>query len=198
MPDQIKSKVANTAKSALPWQKGIAWWLVLIEGIVLTALGLYMFFAPASANTIIGWIIALTLVVGGAVSLSLSLKAPDKSPARQWTMIHGIVGLAAGGIAILIQLLSGLSLQFALTLLGIGCLAFGGVGLYMLLNKELSALRRISVLSTVLFLLLGGLLLLQALGVGTLATTLQIINMIILIGGIALIIWAFVLKNDAR
>ena len=44
------------------------------------------------------------------------LKAPDKSPARQWTMIHGIVGLAAGGIAILIQLLSGLSLQFALTL----------------------------------------------------------------------------------
>ncbi len=198
MSDQIKSKVADTARSALPWQKGIAWWLVLIEGIVLTALGLYMFFAQASANTIIGWIIALTLVVGGAVSLSLSLKAPDNSPARQWTLIHGIVGLAAGGIAIVLQLLNALSLQFALTLLGIGCLAFGGVGLYMLLNKELSALRRISVLSTVLFLLLGGLLLLQALGVGTLATTLQIINMIILIGGIALIIWAFVLKNDAR
>lgn len=179
------------------WQQGIPWWIVLGEGVILIALGLYMLFAGSSANTLLGWGVALALLAGGALNLYLSSQATRQSPAQRWTMIHGLVGVIGGGLLILLQLFNVLTPRLGVTLLGIGCLAYGLVGLYMLIEKKLLALRRLSVVETVIFLALGGLLLLQALGVGALATMIQLINLVILIGGVALVIWGFVLRNSA-
>lgn len=193
----VKSRVTNAARSAAPWRQGIPWWIVLAEGVVLVVLGLYMLFANSSANTLLAWGVALALLAGGALSIYLSLQATRQSPAQRWTMIHGLVGVIAGGLLILLQLFNVLTPRLGVSLLGVGCLAYGLVGLYMLVEKKLLALRRLSVVETAIFLALGGLLLLQALGVGALATMLQIINMVILVGGVALVIWGFILRNSA-
>lgn len=196
MSSDIKTKLSDAAGRAMPWQKGVAWWLVFIEGLVLLAIGLYIFFTKPIAFTAIGWAIALALLASGGLSLYLSLRAPQNSPARQWTLIHGAVGVAAGALAILLQLLNALSVQMATIILGVGCLAYGLIGLYMLIDKNLVALRRVSWLGTLLFTSVGTLLVFQALGLGTFATVVQFINLIIVIAGLALLVWAFVLKNS--
>jgi len=193
----VKARVTDAARGAIPWRQGIPWWIVLGEGVILVALGLYMLFASSSANTLLGWGVALALLAGGALSIYLSLQATRQSPAQRWTMIHGLVGVIGGGLLSLLQLFNVLSPRLGVTLLGVACLAYGLVGLYMLIEKKLLALRRLSVVETAIFLALGGLLLLQALGVGALATMIQLINLVILVGGVALVIWGFVLRNSA-
>ena len=197
MTNDVKSKVSSTAKSAAPWRKGVPWWLVLLEGIILVGVGLYMFFAKPSTLAILGWVLALTLVAGGAISLYLALQATEKTPARQFTLIHGAVGVAAGGLVILLRLFNALSAETAAVLLGLGCLIYGSMGLYTLADKNLVPLRRISIIGAIFFTVLGLLLLLQGFGVGTFVTIVQIITFAILIAGVALIIWAIALRNSA-
>lgn len=193
MTNDLKSQLTRSAKGALPWRKGVAWWVVLLEGVALLALGLYVFFAKPTTAVVLGWVVALSLLATGALSLYLSLQATEQTPVRQWTLIHGVVGVAAGLLAILIQFVSP---GAALTVLGLGCLAYGGVGLYMLLDKNLTAMRRLSFITTIFYLVLGVLIVLHALGVGTLATVLQLISLLLIAAGIILLFWALILRNE--
>ncbi|MBK7219557.1 MAG: DUF308 domain-containing protein [Candidatus Promineofilum sp.] len=193
MTKDIKNQVTRTAKGALPWRKGIAWWVVLLEGLVLLALGLYVFFAKPTTAVILAWVVALSLLASGALSIYLSLQATERTPVRQWTLIHGVVGVAAGLLAIVVQFFSP---GAALTVLGLGCLAYGGVGLYLLLDKKLTALRRLSFISTIFYLVLGALIILHALGVSTLAAILQLISLLLIAAGVILFFWSFILRNE--
>jgi predicted membrane channel-forming protein YqfA (hemolysin III family) len=83
-----------------------------------------------------------------------------------------------------------------LTVLGLGCLAYGGVGLYLLLDKNLTPLRRLSFISTLFYVVLGALIILHVLGVGTLATVLQIISLLLITAGIILFFWGIILRNE--
>ena len=193
MTNDLKSQLTSSAKGTLPWRKGVAWWVVLLQGVVLLALGLYVFFAQPTTAVVLGWVVALSLLASGALSLYLSFQATERTPVRQWTLIHGVVGVAAGLLAILIQFVSP---GAALTVLGLGCLAYGGVGLYMLLDKNLTAMRRLSFITTIFYLVLGVLIVLHALGVGTLATVLQLISLLLIAAGVILLFWALILRNE--
>lgn len=197
MTKKIKSKAATTAKSAAPWRKGIPWWLVLLEGIILTGVGLYMFFAKPSTLAILGWILALVLLAAGAMSLYLVSQVAEKSAARKFTLIQGGVAAAAGGLVVILRLFNALSAETAAIVLGLGCLVYGGMGLYTLIDPHLVPLRRVSIISAVFFTVIGVLLLLEAAGVGTVATIVLFITLAVLIAGIALILWSFALKNSA-
>ena len=184
MAKNLKSTVSHTAKSAAPWRKGVPWWLVLIEGIVLAGVGLFMFFGSSSTMVVImGWIIALVLVAVGAISLYLVSQVTEQSPSRKFTMIHGLVAVGAGGLVILLRLLNMLLPDTA--------------GLYTWINKGLVPLRRVSVIGAIFFLIIGALLLLQAFGMATVGMVVQFITIASLIAGIALILWSFALKNSA-
>lgn len=198
MTDDIKAKVTDTARQVAPWKKGIPWWVVLIEGIILLGLGAYMFFAKPSTLALLGWLIALALAAGGALSLYLAARATDRTPSRQWTLIHGAVGLGTGALVMLLRLVGWLSAETAAILLGLGCLVYGGMGLYPLLDQKLVPLRRVSLIGAAFFAVLGVLLLLQALGVGTLVTTVQIITLVVVIAGIVLVLWSLMLRNSAH
>ncbi len=196
MSNELKSKALETAKSAMPWRKGIAWWIVFLEGIALLVLGLVMFFARGATHHFLGWIIALALTASGALSLWLAFNAVNRDEVRRWTMIHGAIGLAGGLLVILLLLLGSFLEGPGLTILGLGCLAYGGVGLYLLIDKRLSSLRRLSFISTIFYLVLGVLILLQVAGVGVLATNLKLINLIVVSAGVILIFWGLILRNE--
>lgn len=196
MTENIKSKVTEVAKSALPWQKGVAWWIVLLEGIVLLGLGIYMFFARTWTFMLLGWIITISLVVSGGLSLYLSLKAPEKSRIQQWTMIHGLVGLGFG-VIVAVLLLFQILPSAGLVILGLGCLAYAGVGLYILIDKNLTSLRNISMIDTIFYLLIGSLIMLHILGFGTLKTTVDLLKLILMAAGIILIFWGFIIRNES-
>ena len=195
MTTDMKSKVTQ---SALPWQKGAVWWVVFIEGIVLTLLGLYMLLARTPTYILLGWIIALSLGASGGLRVYLAYQMKGDEKARLWTLIHGVIGLIAAILVVFILIL-GVHLQsLGLTILGLGCLGYGAVGLYMMLNKNSFTLRRFELIGTIFYLVIGALILLQVLGVGTLVTMIHWINLIILVAGVALVIWAFILRNDRK
>jgi uncharacterized membrane protein HdeD (DUF308 family) len=198
MSDKKKSKVSEITKSSMPWRKGIAWWVVLIEGIVLVIMGLFMFFATTKTYTIIGWMIGLILLISGLLSLFASLRLREAGPRKKWRQIQGIVGIVSGLVVIILLLLDVFLKDFGLILLGVGCLVYGGVGVYIIVNKDVVGLRHGPILSTLLYLLLGILVLLQAFNIGALETTISIINLIILVAGFALILWAFILKRESN
>lgn len=198
MTDQVKSKIAGAAKKSAPWRKGIAWWVVLLEGLVLLGLGLYMFFAPLRTLSLLAWILAGVLAITGALSVVAAMREKDDEPGKKWTMIHGIVGLVTGLIIVVLLLLNVLTENYGLFILGLGCLAYGGVALYMTMNDNITSLRRLSMIGTIFYMAFGGLLLFQAIGVSTLSTTLQVINFLILLLGIVLIIWAFIIRKEAH
>ena len=87
-----ESKVAKHAKAALPWRKGIAWWLVLIEGMVFLGVGLYMVIATEDTSDLLGKILAATLGVMGLAELIRRLRvvanrarSPGGPPSRAGT-----------------------------------------------------------------------------------------------------------------
>lgn len=196
MPDDMKAKVSGAAKSVMPWKEGIAWWVVLIQGIILTGLGIYMFFAKSWTLTILAWIIAIALMVSGALSLYASLNTTENGPVKQWTMIHGGIGLAAGAIVALLLFFQVLPTTRAFVM-GLGCLAYGGVGVYMLIDKKLASLRRISLIGTIFFTLAGILILLHVFGMETLVTLVQLLKLLVIITGVILIFWALIIRNEA-
>jgi uncharacterized membrane protein HdeD (DUF308 family) len=194
--DDSESTIKSTAKGALRWQKKAPWWIVMIQGVILLILGLYMFFVPTKTYTVLAWVVIIALLASGGFSLYLALQAEQKDIVKTWTLVHGIVGVAAGIILALLLIFDLFPVSTQLIFLALSCLAFGGVGLYMLIDKNLTSLRRISILGTIFFLLVGGLVLLQAFSVGVLVTLIDIINMIVVIAGIALIIWGLILRNE--
>jgi hypothetical protein len=102
MTNDIKAKVTDTARQVAPWKKGIPWWVVLIEGIILLGLGFYMFFAKPTTLALLGWIIALALAAGALSLFGLAGHRPtrhemDARPRRG--------GLGRGVLVILFRLL---------------------------------------------------------------------------------------------
>jgi DMSO reductase anchor subunit len=81
--------------------------------------------------------------------------------------------------------------------MGLGCLAYGGVGVYMLIDKKLASLRRISLIGTIFFALAGILILLHVFGMETLVTLVQLLKMLVIITGVILIFWALIIRNEA-
>ena len=195
MASDTKSKLVQ---STLPWQKGAAWWVVLLEGIFLAGLGLYLFFARTPTYLLLGWIIALCLGISGGLRVYLAYKMKGDEKARLWTLIHGAIGLIAAVLVVFILVLGVYLQSLGLTILGLGCLGYGAVGLYMMLSKSSFSLRRVELIGTIFYLVIGGLILLQVLGVSTLVTMIHWINLIILVAGVALVIWAFILRNDRK
>ncbi len=193
MADETQAK---KVRSVLPWQKGAAWWVVLLEGIFLTGLGLYMFFARSPTYILLGWVIALSLGISGGLRVYLAYQMKGDEKARLWTLIHGAIGLIAAILVVFILFLGVYLQSLGLTILGLGCLGYGAVGLYMLLSKSSYNLRRVELIGTIFYLVIGALMLLQVLGVGTLVTMIHWINLIILVAGVVLVLWAFILRND--
>jgi uncharacterized membrane protein HdeD (DUF308 family) len=194
MANETKSKAV---RSVLPWQKGAAWWVVLLEGIFLTGLGLYMFFARSPTYLLLGWVIALSLGASGGLRVYLAYQMKGDERARLWTLIHGAIGLIAAILVVFILILGVYLQSLGLTILGLGCLGYGAVGLYMMLSKSSYSLRSMELIGTIFYLVIGALMLLQVLGVGTLVTMIHWVNLIILVAGVVLVIWAFILRNDS-
>ena len=198
MTAQIKSKMTEGAKQAAPWRKGIHWGIVLAEGIVLVAVGLFMLFAEQAARTVVGHIFAILIGATGGIQLYGALKARQEGQLGELNTIRGAVGLGIGALILILFIFNVMTLQAGRIILGLGALAFGGIGLYLTYLTRESGVRAGPVIANAFWVLVGVLLLMAAIGGSLLALVGQIINIVLLLGGAFLIIWAFVIKNDKK
>ncbi len=198
MTAELKTKATQGVKQAAPWRKGIPWGIVLAEGIVLVAVGLFLLFAPRQASRIVGQLLAIVLGVTGGIQLVGALRAKQEGRLGELNTLRGALGLGAGALILLLILIDVLSFQAGQIILGLGSLAYGGIGLYLVYLTREDGLRPWPIVANSLWVLLGALMLLGAMGGAAFSWAAQFINVLLLLGGALLVIWSFVLKGSKK
>lgn len=108
--------------------KSSPWWLALIQGLVAVGAGLFLLVDPMAATFLVGLLAAIYLLVTGLIYTvrGIIVRRPGKS---SLLLIRGIVGLIFGGVLLLIAFFDG-NLSLGYTILAIGLIVFGGMGLF--------------------------------------------------------------------
>jgi len=105
------------------------WWLVLIEGLVAIGLGLYMLVDQKNATVYLGLVIAAYLAISGLLQ-TIKGSVHWNAPGGKIDLSRGLVGLIGGGAILLLYFLDTLSLEMGVTILGVGLIVYGLLGLY--------------------------------------------------------------------
>jgi hypothetical protein len=103
-----------------------------------------------------------------------------------------------GLLMLILILANALSLEAGRVLLGVGCLAYGGLGAYMVYLKRQDGIRLPEILSSTLFLLVGLLLIIAAFGGELLSTISVIASVVLLLFGAFLILWSLTLRRGKK
>jgi uncharacterized membrane protein HdeD (DUF308 family) len=104
------------------------WWLVLVQGIIAIGLGLYIVAQRDQATTYIGLLAAAYIFISG---ITQTIGASTQGSKRSKTgLIRGIAGLVIGGGLLAAAWFGWVNLINGYTLLAIGLLIYGGLGLW--------------------------------------------------------------------
>ena len=171
-----------------------SWWLILVEGIVALALGMYLLVAPSQAWFYVGALAAVFLLVSGLIDFfgNLFSRLVLRSRARRF---RGLVGIFFGGILLLLAWIrpAWMSLATAYLILGLGLIAYGGLGIWVsLFARRGRPMRWVSIL-------LNGLLLLWGLAVffdRNSEVNLKTLSvLVLLVVGAVMVVWAFITRS---
>lgn len=105
-------------------------WQGIIQGIVALGLGLLMVFSRNTATLWIGIAVAVYLFVAGIIQTTRGLGL-QSAGFGSTVLIRGIVGLIVGGILLVMAWFDWGSLAAGYTILALGLLVFGGLGLFV-------------------------------------------------------------------
>jgi uncharacterized membrane protein HdeD (DUF308 family) len=173
-----------TAATAPTVQQSNIWWLFLLQGIAAIILGLMLITAPGATLIVMVTFLGFYWLIEGILALVHIFV--DRSVPWIWSLLVGIVGIAAGILVLRHPLLAALTVPTVLVIiLGvqglimgvleiIGGFSGGGIGSFIL-----------GVINVLI-----GLLLLSSPATAALAVPL-VFGILLLIEGVGLIIWAF-------
>ncbi len=115
--------------------KNSPWWLAVIQGLVAVGAGLFLLIDPLAATFLVGLLAAIYLLVTGLIYTvrGIIARRPGKS---SLLLIRGIVGLIFGAVLLAMALFNIGSLSLGYTILAIGLLVFGGMGLFQSVFKR--------------------------------------------------------------
>lgn len=192
---KITAELTESAKKLAPWSAGLSWWVILIEGIALAVIGLLIVLDPDKANIRIGLLLSFGLFIAGLLQ-SWALfrnRAPES--------VDGIVGARAAlgifsGLLVLWLFMGNLlTAAVGLLVLGLGSLAYGLLGIFLMLNTRGSQ-RTAAFLEMIFFTLFGVIVLYTRwAGATALSTGVTAIGWLGIITGVILTIYAFMRRG---
>jgi uncharacterized membrane protein HdeD (DUF308 family) len=172
--------------TALPTSARLSniWWLFLLQGIAAIILGLLLLTAPGATLVVMVTFLGFYWLIEGI--LALVHVFVDRAVPWIWSLLTGIVGIAAGILVLRHPLLAALTVPTVLVII------LGVQGLIMGVLEIIGGFRGGGVGSFILGVinLLIGLLLLSSPATAALAVPL-VFGILLLIEGAGLIIWAF-------
>lgn len=190
---------------AAPWKAGMAWWVVLAEGIILAVLGALLIFVPDfSANTVLLIIGAVMLVIAGLSTFRLVRS--QVPPERIGTVaFRAGAGVAVGLVVVLGTLFIGEGKPeqtlAAAAILGIGLFLYGVVGIVGALTGRGAGARFpvATILVAVAMAVVGALLVLNANGgIERLRNTFQLLGIVLAVLGVLLVGWGIALRQRGQ
>lgn len=175
--------MTDTAKSFLsenaPWKRTANPAVILLEGIALAVIGLFMLLNPEGARD-------ATRVLLGVALLALSIQeiiggfANLNQPFLPYQMLRGGVGATVGTLVALEPVWSSMTPSAAKTVLGMGLLVVGVIGIAgMLMTKSGGGFQMQVLLNSALAIALG----IMVLFAGDTGTGSSLLGWIVLIGG---------------
>lgn len=87
MEDSINQSVRNNLKN---------WWLLLISGILLVALGILVFAAPAASYLSLSIFFSVSLVITGITEIAFAVSHRQEVQGWVWNFIGGLIDLTLG------------------------------------------------------------------------------------------------------
>jgi uncharacterized membrane protein HdeD (DUF308 family) len=102
----------------------------LILGIFALVFGVFLLIGNRQAGTLVGLAVSIYLLIDGAWETIRGFVLRDRI-GTSVGLIRGIIGLIVAGLVLFLHLgLDALSLNTGFTILGIGLIAYGGLGLF--------------------------------------------------------------------
>lgn len=171
------------------------WWLVLIRGFAILALGVLFLLNPLAATTVLLMFLGAYWVIEGVFTIVRAFRTRSYLGGWGWSVFWGIVSILAGVIVFVFPILSAaVSLMFAVTLVSVMAFLSGifsiadGIRLRKVISNELSLIvggAIMIVLATLAFLFpfIATAVLIWAIGIAAIA------------GGIVLIVLSFRMRK---
>ncbi len=116
----------QSAMKYAPWRRDIAWWIVLIQGIVFGAIGLYAVFGAGAGQTIV-MLLGLYALIHSVWIVFSSWRRPAESRALLQLVSAG-VGLLAGAVVVFHSYFLNLDWIGALVVFALGLFLTGILG----------------------------------------------------------------------
>jgi uncharacterized membrane protein HdeD (DUF308 family) len=193
---KITADITDYGKKLMPWQAGLAWWVILIEGVALAIIGLLIILDPGKTNVRVGLLLSIGLLIAGLLQMWSLFR--NKVPES----VDGIVGARAalgifsGLLVLWLYMGNLLTLEVGLLVLGLGSLGYGLLGLFMVFNS-LGSQRTAAFMETIFFTLFGIIVLYTRFeGPTAIATGVTIIGWLGVVMGAILIVYSFVRKGQ--
>lgn len=188
MADRAKALVVENA----PWRSGANPMIVLLQGAVLLAIGLFMLLAPQQAQGAIRVLIGAVLLIMSAQQVMNAFRNP-RHPFMPFQMLRGGIGATVGLLVVLQPLIPGFDDTAGRIVLGLGMLVVGAIALVGVLFTRENDFQFEAVITAALTIAFG-LVLLFATTAGTGAS---LLGWVAALGGVGLLIVGFLnLRSD--
>ncbi|MCI0439728.1 MAG: DUF308 domain-containing protein [Chloroflexi bacterium] len=126
MSQQLKGMM----RQGTPWRSGVPWLLVLAEGVVAVAAGIAVLVWPQETAGVMIVVFGGYLIVNGLLRIYAGMRAQSGSDAaKPMHLVRGGIGLVVGLLVVIQPLSEYMSLDVAVTILAIGLLLIGVIGL---------------------------------------------------------------------
>jgi uncharacterized membrane protein HdeD (DUF308 family) len=177
-----------TSATTLPASPQNVWWLYLLQGIAGVILGLMLITAPGATLLALVTFLGFYWLFSGV--LSLVQVFADRSIPWIWSLISGLLGIAAGLIVLRHPLVAAvIAPTFIVIVLGVEALIMGGVQIIAGLKGGGVGAFLLGAVNILL-----GILLLSSPAMAALAVPL-VFGLILLVQGVVLMIWAFRIRT---
>jgi uncharacterized membrane protein HdeD (DUF308 family) len=185
----------DVARQTAPWKEQQSWWVVGIEGIVALLVGIFVVADPVRASDWVRQLIALVLLVVSVEQIADGFRSRGLATAP-WATLRGGVGATIALLTLFSSWSDSIAPAGARQMLAVGLLAYGIIGIVSLVfTLRAGGFKIAELIANVLTIVLG-LLLLSADAADT--TGAQLLGAAAIIGGVAMLIYAFSLWNRTR
>jgi uncharacterized membrane protein HdeD (DUF308 family) len=168
------------------------WWVLLLRGIVLSAIGLAALLVPNGALNLLALLIGVYIVFDGLIHVFNGFR---RKAGRGTSFIRGLIGIGIGGIIIAYspQLVDVTSSAIVFIIAGFFFLA----GLISVLGSlRARRVRWVSLIAGIVFAVIGALMFVNPDFFTN--TFVRILGFFILLGGVLVIVFAFKLRQVAK